>query len=803
MSRGVSDAPAPVARAWWLAARYRPAAIVLLVVALCVGGFLLTTHAVNTERRATARSQAQDASQQTRSMLERAGTYATGLSNALAGEPTPNARRFDDLVGSATATVALPDAMWVERVPAGGRREYERRIGAPITSLPRTKPAGKAAAYLPATFVTGLPLHAGTDTSSLAALTGTLANPASAFAGTATSQATVAGQPGFFLVQEAQFGHGPGSHGYLVVFVPAGWLDLAGNVSPSHIAISLEGRHLTGTLSGKPLASEGFEALTRDWRVDVAEPPKTALQTLLPRLALAWPLALALLVYLATRGIRRRRYAEREVDDIFDLSLDPLCVMSVEGYLTRVNPAFSRTLGYDDATLVAHRVREFAHPDDREKVGAAIDKLRAGTATESFEGRFVRADGAVRWLTWNMRTVLDRGLMYGAAYDVTRARGLLEEQAALRRVATLVAKGGSADELFTAVAAEVGVLVGAHATRLLRFEQDGTTSVVAAHGASDAQIGISAGEDHDDGEVWRQIAQRETAAFAENGDKGLPSLPNGPLSPAIGSAFAAPIVVSGQPWGVIVAAWRDDEPEGQVTEARLEQFTELVATAVANAEGRSELAESRRRVVTAADEARRRIERDLHDGAQQRLVHGIITLKLAQRRLGADPADAAGLVDEALETTERANEELRELARGIHPAVLSRGGLAAALGAVAERSPIPVSLDVESGDRLPTAMDVTIYFVVSEALVNVAKHSRASAVEVTVGRLGGQVRVSIGDDGVGGADPARGSGLVGLKDRVEAVGGTLTIHSPPGAGTLITAELPLAGHQEHRQDLTL
>ena len=464
--------------------------MVLLVVVLSVAGFLLTTNAVNDERRATARSQAQAEAQQARTMLERAGAFATGLGNALAGERMPDGRRFDALVGGATTTLGLADAMWVERVPASERRAYEARIGGPITRLPGPQPAGAAAAYLPATFVTGLPFHPGVDTASLRALTATLANPASAFAGTATPQEEVAGQPGFFLVQEAQFGRGPGSQGFLVVFVPAGWLALSPNAVPSRTAISLEGHRLTGTISGTPAAGESFEALTRQWRVDAAEPPGSAVQTMLPRLALAWPPAVALLVYLTGRGMQRRRRAEREVDDIFDLSLDPLCVMGVDGYLKRVNPAFEEALGYDADALVTHQVREFAHPDDREAVGEAIDRLQAGDAAEPFEGRFLRADGAVRWLTWSMRPVLERGLMYGAAYDITSTRGLLEEQAALRRVATLVAKGAGADELFTAVAAEVGVLLGADVTRLLRYEQDGTASVVAAHGATDAEIGM-------------------------------------------------------------------------------------------------------------------------------------------------------------------------------------------------------------------------------------------------------------------------------------------------------------------------
>ena len=205
-----------------------------------------------------------------------------------------------------------------------------------------------------------------------------------------------------------------------------------------------------------------------------------------------------------------------------------------------------------------------------------------------------------------------------------------------------------------------------------------------------------------------------------------------------------------------------------------------------------ELAMSRRRIVATADETRRRVERDLHDGAQQRLVTTIFTLKRAQQAVGSGSDDAAKLIDEAVVSTERATDELRELARGIHPAILSTGGLAPALKGLARRSPIPVELDLQTHDRLPERIEVTAYYVVAEALTNAAKHSQASAVHVCVAVADGALRLSITDDGVGGADPASGSGLIGLKDRVEAAGGTLTVESPPGKGTRLIAEFPAA-----------
>jgi signal transduction histidine kinase len=224
------------------------------------------------------------------------------------------------------------------------------------------------------------------------------------------------------------------------------------------------------------------------------------------------------------------------------------------------------------------------------------------------------------------------------------------------------------------------------------------------------------------------------------------------------------------------------------------QFTELVATAVANAESRALLAASRQRIVATADETRRRLERDLHDGAQQRLVSTVVALKLAKRALNQGSEKLDGLVHEALDNAERATEELRELARGIMPAILTRNGLGPAIEAVAHRSPIPVKVDLRADGRLPERAEVTMYFVVSEALTNAAKHSCASVVQVTVEDIDGDLRLSIDDDGVGGADPARGSGLVGLRDRVEAIGGTLSVQSPPGEGTHVTVELPLSPH---------
>ncbi len=777
---------------WLRSATLRRVAVPVVVVVLSVAGFIVATHAANVDRRATAERQAKTDAEQIAGLLERAGSLDVGVANALAGERVPNRRRFQALVGSAASSVGLADAMWVESVSARGRPAYERRIGAPITRLPGSRPAAPALSYLPATFVTGLPFPRGVDVSGLPALAATLRNPASIFAGTATAEQTVGGQPGFFLVQNAQFGQGPGSQGFLVIFVPAGWLSVSLNENPHSTAISLNGRRLEGTVGATPGASQSFQALTQRWGVEVAQEPESALQAIVPPFALAWPAATALLIYLIGRLMLRRRRAEREVEDIFDLSGDLLCIVGVDGYVKRANPAFERTLGYDAAELHERPLLEFVHPDDREATTQSIAKLQDGREAEPFESRFLRPDGAVRWLQWNMRPKPERGQMFAAAHDVTDTRMLLDEQAALRRVATLVAHAPAAGDVFTAVTVEVGQLLGADATRLLRYHGDGTTSVVASHGASDAELGLRDRADLEGTHIWGRVARRARPASPDESAETSGSPATSLSSFGIGAAVAAPIVVSGRPWGVIVAAWTRAEMARADTETRMGKFTELVATAVANAESRAELAASRQRIVATADETRQRIERDLHDGAQQRLVSTIVTLKAAQQELGNGSGKAAGLIERALESIESANHEVRELARGIHPAILTKGGLGPALKMIARRSSVPVALDLELDVRLPERTEITAYFVAVEALTNASKHAQASTVHLTVEIVERDLRLSISDDGVGGADPARGSGLVGLRDRVEAAGGTLTVHSPPGEGTQITVELPIA-----------
>jgi signal transduction histidine kinase len=276
-----------------------------------------------------------------------------------------------------------------------------------------------------------------------------------------------------------------------------------------------------------------------------------------------------------------------------------------------------------------------------------------------------------------------------------------------------------------------------------------------------------------------------------------PDSSSGPLGvpireAALRSAVATPIIVQGRLWGLIAAGSVLEQPLPPDTEARLASFTELVATAISNAENLAELTASRARVVAAADETRRRIERDLHDGAQQRLVSLALALRAAQAAVPPGLGDLGSELANVGEGLVSVMDDLREMARGIHPGILSEGGLAPALKMLARRSAVPVEINVHADARLPERVEVAAYYVVSEALTNAAKHAHASVVHVSAETAGQVLHLHVRDDGTGGADPVRGSGLIGLKDRVEALGGTIIVDSPAGAGTSLHAELPIA-----------
>jgi len=371
---------------------------------------------------------------------------------------------------------------------------------------------------------------------------------------------------------------------------------------------------------------------------------------------------------------------------------------------------------------------------------------------------------------------------------------LAEEQAALRRVATLVARGAPPEELFEAVTAEAGQLLQADQTTLCRYEPDGTATSVAGWRRSPAAVRTVVGRRLKLGgkNLTTIVSQTCRAARIDSYADASGVIGAAARGVHFRSAVGSPILVKGRLWGVVLAGSSHAEPLGPETEARLTSFTDLVATAISNADNLTELTASRARVVATADETRRRIERDLHDGAQQRLISLGLALRAAQTevppQLGRLEAELAGVADGLASV----QDDLQEMARGIHPAILAQGGLEPALKTLARRCTIPVELDLRAGARLPERVEVAAYYVVAEALTNAAKHARASVVRVEAAAAGRALHLGVRDDGTGGADPVRGSGLIGLKDRVEALGGTLTVHSPAGAGTALHAELPLA-----------
>ena len=373
----------------------------------------------------------------------------------------------------------------------------------------------------------------------------------------------------------------------------------------------------------------------------------------------------------------------------------------------------------------------------------------------------------------------------------TSLQELVREHAALRRVAVLVARAPSPAEVFEAVAREVGTLLGARRAQLVRVASAEEGVVAASWSDGTLQpvpVGHRAPLDGRGvlGRMLRDPRPLRIEDWDETGG-GVAALMR---SLGIRSGAAGPIVIGGRVWGAVAAVWSDaaDMPVG--AEDRVGAFAELVATAIENAEARDELAASRARLVEAADAARQRIERDLHDGAQQQLVAAALDLTLLEQQLERDPDAARTVLARAREQLDGGLRELRDLARGIHPSVLTDRGLAVALEGLAKRAPVPVELSVDVRTPLDQAIEAAAYFLVSEAITNAAKHAQADAVSVDVEATADTVVVTVADNGVGGAETSRGSGLGGLIDRVEAVGGRLEITSPPGEGTRLSARLP-------------
>jgi signal transduction histidine kinase/HAMP domain-containing protein len=461
------------------------------------------------------------------------------------------------------------------------------------------------------------------------------------------------------------------------------------------------------------------------------------------------------------------------------------------------------TLEGESAIGAVFRTGQAARQDSYERTtGTLADIARKGGV-----GTAVGAPIAVEGRLWGVVIVSSRGLTLPAdteqrlgdfselvATTIANAESraalgrVSDQQAALRRVATLVAQEAPPAEVFTAVADELGRLLGADTAVIARLDHDGMTTVVARSGAGADEMPVGSRWKLAPPMIMAVVVQTRRSVRVDDDSRAARALGDAFHSMRIASAVATPVLVAGRLWGAMIVATRG-KPLAADTEQRMTDFTELVATAIANADGRAQLVASRARLLTAGDEARRRVVRDLHDGAQQRLVQTILTLKLAQGAGQTDGESADSLVAEALDQAEQANAELRELAHGILPPVLARGGLRAGIDALVSRVRVPVDVAV-ADQRLPAEIEASAYFVVAEALTNVVKHSRARSAEVKAWVERSVLHLDVRDDGVGGARPD-GTGLLGLNDRVAALGGRLRVESPPGRGTRIAATLPL------------
>ncbi|WP_426502503.1 DUF4118 domain-containing protein [Dactylosporangium sp. McL0621] len=504
--------------------------------------------------------------------------------------------------------------------------------------------------------------------------------------------------------------------------------------------------------------------------------------------------AVALLVSSMARLARSRAVESLQRRRVADFIAGLAHLMLGSDDLSSVLPEASRRLAQALDLPYAEITLESVAGDERRAALPLQRRLELGTL-------LVPADlpePTLRCLRENVVPALDAllsaahdGELMGISLRTSRdeLRVLAEEQAALRRVATLVARGVAPSVVFAAVAMETARLLDADASRLLRYEAPGTVTVTAEFSKPGVEtllgrrLAIAGGA--------TELVYRSSRPARVDSYQGRV----GPLATlareeGLHSSVAAPILVEGRLWGTMVVLWARHGAAPAGAEYRLAEFTELLATAVGNAEGRAELNASRARIVVAADNARRRIERDLHDGVQQRLVAVGLDLRAAEALVPHGLDELKAHLSGTADGLTGVFKDLQEISRGIHPAILSQGGLGPALKTLALRCPVPVELNLGTQRRLPEGVEVAAYYIVSEALTNATKHAHASAIVVDVEAGRQMIVLSIRDNGIGGADPRLGSGLVGLTDRVEALGGQLDIASPIGGGTSLRVELP-------------
>ena len=431
--------------------------------------------------------------------------------------------------------------------------------------------------------------------------------------------------------------------------------------------------------------------------------------------------------------------SRKELERFFDLSSDLLGIGRRPAYWKRVNRAFERTFGHPTQELLSRSFLDFVHPADLSPVCEVLDELETGQGFTQFEHRIISSDGSVRWLEWNV--VPDHGLLYVAGRDVTERRReqdklgvLAQQQSALRRVATLVARGVEPSEVFAAVATELARCLGTHYSALWRYQPDGAVTLLAVSDDDPGLKKMPVGARFSlEGESISAIVLRTGRAARIDSFENAPgSIAARVRDVGLRVAVGAPIVVGDRVWGAGVVGSYRPEPLPPDTEARVGDFADLVATAIANAQAHSELTASRARIVAAGDLARRRFERDLHDGAQQRLISLGLALRTAEAAVPPELHPLKKQMSDIVDGLVGVSDDLREISHGIHPAILSKGGLGPALKALARRSAVPVELSLGVDERLPESLEVAAYYVVAEALTNVAKHARASQVDVRI-----------------------------------------------------------------------
>ena len=528
-------------------------------------------------------------------------------------------------------------------------------------------------------------------------------------------------------------------------------------------------------------------------------------------------LVLAAVTAERTRADEALRANEERLRSVVQSMAEGLIVRDARGIITDCNAAAEQILGVDRERLRGRRPEDVlgaaVDADDRAVSGGRLlgdEALVTGDPQAPLTTRLTRPDGTPAWVWISSAPVLDAGGrpegVVSTMSDVTQSReaeqrlvaselatrALADEQAALRRIATLVAGEAPPSSVFERVTEEVARLLHAQSASVLRYEADGHATVVGSwRDAGLVGMPLGSALDLDGDSVVARVYRSGDPERIDDYDDAPGALAEHLRSLGYRSSVAAPLFVAGRLWGVLVASMTRSERLPAGSERRLMDFAELVAQALSNADAYDKLASSRARIVEAGDAERRRLERNLHDGAQQRLVSLALQLRMVEGSFEANPTRARQDLAEAREQLKYALDELRELARGIHPAILTDGGLARALSALAHRAPLPVEIDDVPDERLPEPVEAAAYYLIAEAITNVAKHANATHVAVSVRRDDGRVLVRVVDDGVGGADPGSGSGLHGLADRVEALHGHLHVDSPPGGGTRLEARIPV------------